>query len=130
MFYKGTTFSYKTFSTTSRTHDGCILYYTTEDVTKMRIGFIQGFIRLINIGEPNIMVVVDQIKITSLTDCLMIDNVKYECCNVLQGHLCPSKKLVLLQPQQIKEKLAFRVREGSNENNFFFYRYPNFCEST
>ena len=118
MFYKGKKFSYKNLHTTSRTHDGCILFYTTEDAAGMRIGFIHGIIKLTEVKENNIMLVVDQVKITSTIDTLSINSIKYECCNILQGHL--SNQLVLLQPQQIKEKLAFRVRESSKENRFFF----------
>lgn len=128
MFYKGIKFSSERSHTTSRTHDGCILFYTAEDVAGMRIGFIYGIIKLIDVEENSIMLVVDQVKITSTMDTLRINSMKYECCNVLEGHL--SNQLVLLQPQQIKEKLAFRIREAQKENSFFFYRYPNFCEST
>jgi hypothetical protein len=130
IFYNGLKFSYKKLPTTSRTHDGCLLYYDSEDTTKLRVGFIQCAVKLIDVQQNNVLLFIEQAKITSIGDTLNIGNEQYECTNVLQGYLCPSRQLALIKPQQIKEKLAFRVQETSIPNKFIFYRYPNFTEST
>jgi hypothetical protein len=130
LFYNGLRLSYKELPTASRTHDGCLLYHDSDDTSKLRIGFIQCIIKLLDVKQNNAMLFIEQAKITSTADTLNINNIQYKCSNVLQGSLRPTPQFVLIKPEQIKEKLAFRLREISSPKHFFFYRFPNFTEST
>jgi hypothetical protein len=96
----------------------------------LRVGFLQCAVKLLDVEQDNAILFIEQVKITSLADTLVIDNVKFECTNVLQVCLHPTPKCVLIKPKQLKKKLAFGPREKSLSNKFFFYRFPNFVEST
>jgi hypothetical protein len=87
-------------------------------------------VKLLDVNQNNVLLFIEQVKITSVADTLNIKDQQYECTNVLQGYLCQPRRFVLARPQQIKEKIAFRAQELSTRNNYFFYRYPNFSEST
>ncbi len=130
IFYNGLRFSYKKLPTTTRTHDGCVLYDDSKDTIRLHVGFLQCAVKLIDVKQNDVMLFIEQIKITSVANVLNINGIKYQCTNVLQGHLCSAPQFVLIRPHQIKEKLAFRVCETSTSNKFFLYRYPNFSEST
>ena len=130
IFYNGLRYSYKELPTTSQTHDGCLLYQDSGNTSKLRIGFLQCVIKLLDVEQDNAMLLIEQVKITSVADTLNINNTQYECTNVFQGDICSTPQYVVVKPKQIKEKLAFRLRETSSVKSFFFYRFPNFTEST
>jgi len=123
--YNSLQFSYKNLCTTGRTHEGCVLYYDSEDTTKLRIGFIQCAVKFIDVKQNNILSFIEQAKIPSVADTLNINGKQYECNNVLHGYIYKSHQFVLVRPEQITKKLAFHIQNESTQNKFFFYRYTN-----
>jgi hypothetical protein len=130
IFYNGVRFSYKKFPTTSQTHDRCLLYYDSEHTSKLRVGFLQCVVKLLDVKQNNAMLFIEQATITSIADTLKINNIQYECTNMLQGGLSRAPQFVLIRPGQTKEKLALRLCEISLPKNFFFYRFANFIDNT
>ncbi|CAF0944330.1 unnamed protein product [Adineta ricciae] len=130
IFYKGLRYSYKKLPNSSRAHDGCLLYCDSFNVKKLRVGFFRCAAKLCDIEQNNVILFVEQIKLTSIADIVSIDDVEYKCMNVLEGYSHQPCQFTMIQPEQIKEKLAFRSRDTSKPNEYYFYRYPNFSEST
>ena len=79
IFYNGLRFSYKKLPTTTRTHDGCVLYYDLKDTMKLHVDFLQCAVRLIDDEQNDVMLFIEQIKITSIADVLNIDGIQYQC---------------------------------------------------
>ncbi|UJR38879.1 hypothetical protein I4U23_031547 [Adineta vaga] len=107
VFYNGLRYSYKKLPNKSRTHDGCILYHDSYNTKNLRVGFFRCAIKLLNVEQDNVLLLIEQIKVTSIADIINIDNVLYQCTNVLEGHFCQSHQFIMIKPQQIKEKLVF-----------------------
>ena len=132
VFYNGVRFSSEKLTNTisSRTHDGCLMYYDSKDMTKLCIGFLKNVVKLMDVVPNEIVFIIEQVKISSTADILILNGLQYECDNVLRGSLSAKPYFAIVSRQKIKEKLAFRPQQLTNKNDFYFYRYPNFSEST
>ena len=75
VFYNGVRFSSEQIITTNHAHDGCVMYYNSQDMTTLRIGFLKNVAKLADIIPNEIVFIIEQVKIASSTDILFLNGI-------------------------------------------------------
>ena len=126
LFVDDLRFSADDFTILRRSNDACILYKSRKN--SHSIGFILCVVHFIDKNEIHLLL--NKIKIISPADTLDISGENFVCNNVLKG-VVVLDSVVLIQPSQINQKLAFRPTFDNNPSvakTYVFYRYPNLKE--
>ncbi|CAF1449042.1 unnamed protein product [Rotaria sordida] len=95
------------------------------------VGFVKCIVKLMI--NNDILFMIQQVSITLYAEELIIGDQKFQCPNVMIGHVKTPSVYHIIRTSNVIEKLAFQrehLQPKSRNTSYLFFRYPNFRTST